>query len=113
MSHISLTFDNHRVQSFFSNKNNDPPVAELLYIHSHPNVANFVSELEILIGKANIHLKEHPRKAGVVQKLAGMTEKFGAALGEMNEERATRILFLMRDIYTICDPLSRASKDST
>lgn len=104
---LALTLDNPNVYAFMNNKTNLPPVAEFMYIHTHPGSANFVTQLEVMIGRAETHLADNPKKAGVAQKLKSKLEELAPLMGEITRDSAGRILFILRDIYVICQMFAK------
>ena len=99
---LDMTLANPRIAAFFSHATDEPPTAELLYAHTHMVEDNFLSQIEVFILLADQALTENPRKKGVAQRLVDLSEQLAQALGEITEESAVRILFLLRDILDVC-----------
>lgn len=73
-----------------------------MYIHSHPMIQNFLSEIEILINQTALTIKMDPRKRGAADRIAGFTRRYAELLNEVNEESAKQILPILRDVFQLC-----------
>jgi len=100
-----LSLKNNKIASFLEGKTNVFPTPEFMYVHSYRPHPNFLSEIEIMIRKADLHLQKNPRKAGVIAKLESLARRFAETLGDMTEDRARELLLLIREIYQICKNL--------
>lgn len=101
----NLTLSNDKILSFFEGRSDLAPVAEFMYVHSYRPMPNFMNEIEALINKADLYLQRNPSKTATVSKLLNLSEQFGATLGEMDERRALDLLFILRQIYQLCNTL--------
>lgn len=101
-----LTLSNPKIVSYLTGKSDLAPVGEFLYIHTHPMVRNFLSEIEVLINKANAHLAENPQKKGVAVKFKVLGQQLGSQLSSpITEDTAPEILNTVKAIYQICEAL--------
>lgn len=100
-----LTLNNSKISDFLNGKSLTAPVPEFMYVHSFRPQPNFLTQIEVIIRKADVYFQKNPRKAGAFSKLETLARKLAESLGEMDEQRASTVLFILRDIYQLCSKL--------
>ena len=104
MSVLDFTFSNTTISHFFKT-GYEPPVNELLYLHSHPLVKpNFINQLEDLAINIGKELEAKKITSGyIVDKLVEITITTGRCLDDLTKDEQTPITLLlaMRDLYLI------------
>lgn len=101
-----LTLSNPKILAYLAGKSDLAPVGEFLYIHTHPMVKNFLSEIEVLINKANAHLAANPQKKGIAAKFKILGQQLGPQLSQpVSEETAPAVLATVKALYQICEGL--------
>lgn len=107
LTSTDLTFANPRIAKYFDGLSDDAPVHELMYLHTHIVSQNFLSQIEAVILKTSSCLEERPR-AGVINRLAGLSRQYSKLVNSVTRESAPEILSVMKDIYGICKNVLRA-----
>jgi hypothetical protein len=106
----SFSFENNElIRNYFNGGGEYTPIAELLYVHTHPLVRpNFVSEIEVIINKAHAvleHKNAIDNKTG--KRLVDWSKELGTLLPCLDESTAPRVLELLRNIYGVCSPIAK------
>lgn len=99
---LDMTLDNPNIRGYFEGTSTYVPVSEFMYIHTHYVEKNFLSQIESQILLTAVVLSENPKKKGVAQKLTGLAEELATLMNKIDHEAATKILPLLKEIYTIC-----------
>lgn len=107
---VSLTLANPKIKNYLEGKSTMAPVGELIYVHQHPKVENFLSEVEVIINYAALHLQSNPQKAGIAQKIARAGQEFATKCNDIREETALGILESLRTLYQLCVGLAEIEK---
>lgn len=102
MTILDLTLANPNIQAFFNGTSKHRPVAEFMYVHTHPKTKNFMSEIEVLINVTAQYIQENPKKVGAAHRLLALAEQYSSQISDINEESATKMLDILKDIYEIC-----------
>jgi hypothetical protein len=106
MTLTDFSFSNTQIKKYFDGSDEYVPVAELLYVHTHPLVKpNFLDQIEALINKTSAWMKTKNMKGQAVTKLTDLSIKLGAELPGITRESAPIILSLLRSIYAVCNAL--------
>lgn len=100
---MNFSFDNTKVAVFFSGEDSDPPIDELIYLHTHPLIRpNFLVELDELVIMAGHKLKAKNMSGYPVQELIRIATEIGKALPTINSDNALSILLEMRNLKNLC-----------
>lgn len=100
---IDLSFSNPAIRDYFNSKTEEPPVSELLYLHSHPLIQpNFLGEVEALINNTSEVMVQKSLMGKPVDRLIVLTTKLGRRLPYITNENAPEVLDILRDIYKLC-----------
>ena len=103
MSTTDLTLSNPLIKGFMEGSPAYIPVSELIYIHTHLVQENFLSDIESLIGRVTELSTRKRLRPRMSNKLLQATIDLGAILPNINETTAPKILYILRDIYLICN----------
>jgi hypothetical protein len=107
MATADLSFSNPSISNYFNAKTESPPVAELLYLHTHPLVQpNFLGQIEELINITGDMMEQKAMTGKPVDRLTTLTSKLGRRLPVITNENAPEILDILRDIYRLCCKLT-------
>lgn len=107
MSIIDLSFSNPVIGEYFNAKREEPPVSELLYLHTHPLISpNFLGQIEGLINVTGEMMEQKAMTGKPVDRLVTLTSKLGRRLPYITNENAPEILDILRDIYRLCCKLT-------
>lgn len=102
MSALDLTLSNPNISAFFEGRSQHKPVAEFMYVHTHPKTVNFMSQIEVLVNVTAQHIQENPKKIGAAHRLLALAEQYSAEISDVNETSAARMLDTLRSIYEVC-----------
>lgn len=98
----NFTFTNPIIKEYFeSETRNNPPVGELVYLHTHPLITpNFLTELETLACQAGalIHKYNLIDRAKEIEQIA---IKIGQHLPELTYENGPQVLECLKQVYKI------------
>lgn len=101
-----LSLENTQIKAFFEGSDSYLPVAELLYVNSHPLLRpNFVSDIERIINRAIVYTQEKNVKSKYVDKIVSLTKKLGILSIKVDKDSAEEILHCLRDVYVVCNTL--------
>ena len=103
---MDLTFSNSSISNFFNGNNSYVPTGELLYVQSHYLSNSFLSELEVLISKTSQTLLEKVDKGRYESAFLTALAQLGEIVPDINEKTAEKVLFILRDIYRICNEIN-------
>ena len=99
---MNLTLSNPKILAFFEGRSTTKPVAEFMYAHTHPKVKNFMSEIEVLVNVTAEFIKANPKKVGAAHRLMALGEQYAQNISDINEESASKMLDVLKDIYAVC-----------
>lgn len=104
---MDFTFNNTNINAFFETGLN-PPVSELIYLHTHPLVRpNFILQLEDQV--LRLSEKRIPGKAS--NELSRIAISLGTLLMNIYDEQASKeILNEFRKSFILCNSLGVAIK---
>lgn len=102
-----FSLSNPELKAWFTSGTGPTPVREFIYLHEHPLVRpNFISEIEVLIHDAGLHIQARNISGAIVQRLVDAAEKFSGALKAYllgrSDEAATGVVEALREVYKIC-----------
>ena len=116
MSTLDLTLSNPKIKAFFEGTSSHKPIAELLYVHTHPKTNNFLTQIEVMINHSAQYIQANPKKIGQAHQLSALGVRYAEQLSDVNEASAEIILDVLKQIYAICsrhpNPLKSITKDS-
>lgn len=99
---IDITLNSSVIKNYFEGKTNTPPVAEFMYIHTHLVERNFISEIEEIINKTAEKLIQNPALKSSIKDIENLAQQYAMHTNDINEKSASKILNILRDIYTLC-----------
>lgn len=102
MSALDLTLANPKIKAFFEGTSKHKPIAEFMYVHTHPKTTNFMSQLEVLINVTAQYIQENPKKIGAAHRLLALSEQYSEQISDVNEQSAAKMLDVLKDIYDVC-----------
>lgn len=103
---MNFSFENTKIDEYFKGDDKDPPIDELIYLHTHPLVRpNFLVQLDELVIQAGIRLKAKNMTGYPVQEMIRIAVEIGKALPSVNQDNALKILVEMRNLYKLCTTL--------
>lgn len=102
MTILDLTLANPKIKAFFEGTSKHKPVAEFMYVHTHPKTKNFMSEIEVLVNATAQYIQENPKKIGAAHRLLALAEQYSSQISDINEKSAATMLDTLKDIYEIC-----------
>jgi hypothetical protein len=102
MSALDLTLANPKIKAFFEGTSKHKPIAEFMYVHTHPKTTNFMSQIEVLINTTAQYIQENPKKVGAAHKLLALAEQYSEQISDVNEQSAAKMLDVLKDIYDVC-----------
>jgi len=97
-----MSFSNPLIQGYFDGTSSYVPVAEFMYVHRHIIRPNFLTQIESQILLASAALSEQPKKKGVAIRLEALANQLAEHMNGINEERAAKILPILKEIYELC-----------
>lgn len=103
---MDFSLDNPLIREYFEGSDRYAPVAELLYVHSHPLVTpNFVSQIERQINDtAEFMAKKNMKSA--VNRFITLAENLGKQLPLNSGTDASEALKTLREIYQYCNKIT-------
>lgn len=103
---MDFTFTNQKINAYFLGDDTNPPISELVYLHTHPLVRpNFINEIEDLVLKTGQHIQSKNIKGYPVESMAAIAISIGTKMPTFNEESAPLILEELRKLYVICNQI--------
>lgn len=103
---MNYSLTNPKIQTYLNGDNSNPPISELIYLHSHPLVRpNFINEIEELVLQAGIHIQNKGIKGYPVDSLKNIAINIGTKMPTFNEESAPLILEELRKLYMVCNQI--------
>lgn len=101
-----LLNENENLNNFFNKDSDFVPVAEFMYIHSHPLIRpNFLTEITDKSTEAMEIILDRGIKGKTIEDL----ERVGVILGEnildVTEEKAKTIMLVLRDLYKLSNTI--------
>jgi hypothetical protein len=101
-----FTFNNPFIKNYFLGSDEYVPVAEFMYVNSHPLVRpNFIGDVEALIEQTAEFMFARSMKGGPVNRLATLAQNLGTLLPVQDESKAAEALKVLREIYTLCNKI--------
>lgn len=102
MTIFDLTLANPKIKAFFEGTSPHKPIAEFMYVHTHPKTKNFMSDIEVLVNVTAQYLQDNPKKIGAAHRLLALAEQYSSQISDINEQSAAIMLDTLKDIYEIC-----------
>jgi hypothetical protein len=101
---MNYTLTNPKVEAYFKGDDTDPPVSELIYIHSHPMLhPTFLDEVDALLVTTAKHILAKNITGYPIQSLAEIAISIGTKMPTFNEGSAPLILTELRNLYVLCN----------
>lgn len=110
---MNFTLSNPKIKAFFEGTSEHKPIAEFMYVHTHPKTKNFLSEIEVMVHATSVYIQENPKKIGVAHRLMVLAEQYANQISDVNEESAAIMLVALREIYQICFQYLEKSNEDT
>lgn len=106
MTDLSLL--NNNVSNFFHCDDFPPPVPEFMYVHTHHIQDNFVGQIEekVLSTMQALSDKSGPQREAIAKRLETLAAHLGRELEEVSERTAKQILYILKEIYLVCNEVS-------
>lgn len=102
-----FSFNNPLISKYFLGSDDYVPVAEFMYINSHPLIQpNFISQIEVIINETSEYLSRKNMKGGPVSKFVHLAQRLGAVLPAHTEKQAAEALKVLRELYSLCKQIT-------
>jgi hypothetical protein len=96
-----LTLGNPLIRGFMEGSSAYVPTGELIYVHTHLIQKNFLSDIESMVSMVEEINSKKKIKPKFANKLERATVELGGLLPKVSEDTASRILYILRDVYLI------------
>lgn len=103
---MDFSFNNPLIKNYFEGSDEYIPVAELMYVHSHPLIhPNFLHDIERLLNQTLEVIVRKNIKGGLHSKFLHLTQSLGKLLPLTAESNAAEALTVLREIYVFCNKI--------
>lgn len=99
---LDMTLSNPKILAFFEGTSSLKPIGEFLYVHTHPKVRNFMSEIEGLINATALVIQDNTIHTHVAHRLLYLAEQYSSHISDVSESSAGHMLDVLKEIYQIC-----------
>jgi hypothetical protein len=97
-----LIKDNDNLNRFFNQDDSHIPIAEFMYVHTHPFITpNFLSEIEAISTEAFMLVITKNLRGKLIDDLERIGVTLGKNICEVNEESSREILLVLRELYIL------------
>lgn len=102
---VDFSLSNIDISRFFSGDDSNPPVRELVYVHTHPFIQpNFVNQIGDMVNEYSTILTRAgvgPTSSAVVE-VTDLCISLGQSINDLTIKDPTITLNVLRDIYKVC-----------
>lgn len=102
----NFTLNGPTIKPFFSGENENPPISELRYLHTHPLIQpNFVSEIENMAQEVGEKLKKAKvdSNSEPVKELTRIAIDLGRTMSSGQLDDPGQTLLHLRELYNFCN----------
>lgn len=100
--------DNEKIRKYLEGSDEDIPISELIYLHTHPLVRpSFLTEIETLVNQAAEVIEAKKIQGRPVEEFIRLAVTIGQTLPEINQTNAPVILNAIRELYKLCNLVIR------
>lgn len=99
---LDMTLHNPKILAFFDGTSEIKPIGEFMYVHTHPKVRNFMSEIEGLVNFTSSYIQANPGKTHLAHRLLYLAEQYSSHISDVTEASAGHMLVVLKEIYQIC-----------
>lgn len=97
-----MTLDNPKIKAYFDGVSDLKPTGEFMYVHTHPKVKNFMSEIEAMINATAVYIQNNSKRTHLAHRLLYLAEQYSSHISNVTESSAAHMLTLLKEIYEIC-----------
>lgn len=103
---MDYTLNNPKISAYFKGDDTDPPISELIYIHSHPLIhPTFLDEVDALLVETAKHIEAKHVTGYPIQSLSDIAISIGTKMPTFSEGSAPLILAELRNLYVLCNTI--------
>lgn len=110
MTTFDFSLANPKIKAFFEAKEElqvPTPVAELLYVHTHPLIRqNFISDIELIILETANYVEKKKLSGKPIEKLSRLTQKLGELVVALDKSNAEEMLNTLRSVKNLCEKIT-------